>query len=67
MGGAPAGMNGTPPAGMNGNATVEGMGAAPGGNHSSVSSNTDLALAAGYVVVEPGCRGRHNQAEDGTY
>ena len=26
-----------------------------------------LALAAGYVVVWPGCRGRDNQAADGTY
>jgi hypothetical protein len=26
-----------------------------------------LALAAGYVVVSPGCRGRDNQAADGTY
>ena len=30
-------------------------------------SNADLALAAGYVVVTPGCRGRDNQAADGTY
>ena len=28
--------------------------------------NTDLALAAGYVVVSPGCRGRDNR-RDGTY
>jgi hypothetical protein len=27
----------------------------------------ELALAAGYVVVWPGCRGRDNQAADGTY
>ena len=40
--------------------------AAPGGN-SNVSSNADLALAAGYVVVSPGCRGRDNKAADGTY
>jgi hypothetical protein len=38
----------------------------PGGN-SSVSSEADLALAAGYVVVSPGCRGRDNKAADGTY
>jgi len=30
-------------------------------------SNSDLALAAGYVVVSPGCRGRDNKAADGTY
>lgn len=34
---------------------------------SSVSRNSDLALAAGYVVVSPGCRGRDNRAADGTY
>ncbi|MBL0155872.1 MAG: hypothetical protein IPP47_01995 [Bryobacterales bacterium] len=28
--------------------------------------NTDLALAAGYVVVIPGVRGRNNKAADGT-
>ena len=28
--------------------------------------NADLALAAGYVVVSPGCRGRDNKAADGT-
>jgi hypothetical protein len=27
----------------------------------------ELALAAGYVVVLPGCRGRDNRAPDGTY
>jgi hypothetical protein len=29
--------------------------------------NADLALAAGYVVVSPGCRGRDNKAADGTW
>ena len=53
----PEGMTGAPPAGMGG----------PGGADSGVSRNTELALAAGYVVVEPGCRGRDNQAEDGAY
>lgn len=33
----------------------------------TLSSNTDLALAAGYVVVEPGCRGADNQSGDGLY
>ena len=32
-----------------------------GGRH------TELALAAGYVVVWPGCRGRDNRSADGTY
>ncbi len=36
-------------------------------NNSNVSSRSDLALAAGYVVVSPGCRGRDNKAADGTY
>ncbi len=44
----------------------------PGGgmgprNSSNVSSRSDLSLAAGYVVVTPGCRGRDNKAVDGTY
>jgi hypothetical protein len=34
---------------------------------SSVSGKADLALAAGYVVVSPGCRGRDNKAADGTF
>lgn len=69
MTGAPHGgnMNGTPPAGMNGTPPNGVIGGVPGGNSSGVSRNTDLALAAGYVVVEPGCRGRDNQAADGTY
>ncbi len=36
-------------------------------NNSNISSRSDLALAAGYVVVSPGCRGRDNKAADGTY
>jgi hypothetical protein len=63
MGGPPGGMMGGPPGG--GRAGGRGMGG-PGGN-SNVSRNADLALAAGYVVVSPGCRGRDNKAADGTY
>jgi hypothetical protein len=37
------------------------------GQAGRVIRNTDLALAAGYVVVSPGCRGRDNKAADGTY
>jgi hypothetical protein len=48
------GMGGPPPGGS------------PGGNR-AISGNRDLALAAGYVVVSPGCRGRDNKAADGTY
>jgi hypothetical protein len=43
-----------------------GMGG-PRGGDSGLSGKTDLALAAGYVVVSPGCRGRDNKAADGTY
>jgi hypothetical protein len=41
----------------------------PGGGagNSRLSGKTDLALAAGYVVVSPGCRGRDNKAADGTF
>ena len=38
----------------------------PGGSN-NLSGKTDLALAAGFVVVSPGCRGRDNKAPDGTY
>ena len=41
-------------------------GGGPGGI-GKVSGSADLALAAGYVVVSPGCRGRDNKAADGTY
>ena len=66
MGGPPGGRMGGPPNGMiRGPGGGRGMGG-PGGN-SNVSRNTDLALAAGYVVVSPGCRGRDNKAADGTF
>jgi len=41
----------------------------PGGNEGtgSLSNRADLALAAGFVVVTPGCRGRDNKADDGTF
>ena len=66
-GGVAAGgvMTGTLPEAMTGN--LPGGGAPGGGGDSGVSGSADLALAAGYVVVEPGTRGRDNQAEDGTY
>lgn len=37
------------------------------GGTGSLSSRADLALAAGFVVVTPGCRGRDNKADDGTF
>jgi acetyl esterase/lipase len=51
-------------AGGPGGGGMGGPGGAPG---STGAGNTDLALAAGYVVVTSGCRGRDNQAADGTY
>ena len=42
-------------------------GAGGSGGTGSLSSRDDLALAAGFVVVTPGCRGRDNKADDGTY
>jgi acetyl esterase/lipase len=33
----------------------------------NLSTNGQLALAAGYVVVSPGCRGWNNVSSDGTY
>lgn len=33
----------------------------------NLPERVSLALAAGFVVVTPGCRGRDNQAADGTY
>jgi hypothetical protein len=36
-----------------------------GSGFSRAGTNADLALAAGYVVVSPGCRGRDNQAAAG--
>lgn len=48
------------------NARPRGPGGPPG-RASRVSSNRDLALAAGYVVVIPGCRGRDNRAPDGAF
>ena len=53
-GGPPSGMTGTPPAGA-------------GGGMGGMVSNADLALAAGYVVVSPGCRGRDNKDSSGKY
>jgi hypothetical protein len=37
------------------------------GGNTGVSGKADLALAAGFVVVSPGCRGRDNKADDGTF
>jgi hypothetical protein len=60
VGGPPAGAQPPGAAGRGGRAGGPGSG-------SKVSRNTDLALAAGHVVVTPGVRGRDNKAADGTY
>ncbi len=63
----PGGPGGRGPGGRGGPGMGgPGMGGPPGGA-GNTSGKLDLALAAGYVVVLPGCRGRDNQAADGTY
>jgi len=57
------GMGG--PGGPGGQGRPGGPGS-PGGT-GSVSGKADLALAGGYVVVSPGCRGRDNKDTDGTF
>jgi hypothetical protein len=66
--GGPGPAAGAPPAGGPGGqpAGVAPRAGGPGGTL-SLSSRPDLALAAGFVVVTPGCRGRDNKAEDGTF
>ncbi len=72
-------MNGTPAAGQmvempSGTPDASGgpqmggdQGAMTGALGSQGSGNAELALAAGFVVVRPGVRGRDNQADDGTW
>jgi hypothetical protein len=70
-GGMPA--DGPPPGAGNMGGGPPPGGGSPGGFHMPAGggmpskSNTDLALAEGFVVVSPGCRGRDNKAADGTY
>jgi hypothetical protein len=76
MNGAPNGVSGAAMRGVPGGAGRAAMssagafgalanaGLSDGGDR---VSNTDLALAAGYVVVEAGCRGRDNVGSDGNY
>jgi hypothetical protein len=76
--GGPGGQGGQGgPGGPSGPATFGGpggpgggpSGAFPGANgtNGGPGSTQDMALAAGYVVVIPGVRGRDNKATDGTY
>lgn len=61
-GAAPSGgpPSGGPPSGAP-------SGAAPGAAGGQSVGNAELALAAGWVVVSPGCRGRDNVNGSGTY
>ncbi|WP_327665413.1 subtype B tannase [Streptomyces sp. NBC_00498] len=52
--------------GMPGGGGGGGGGGTPGGG-GAMNANQLLALAAGYVVVEPGARGRTLKDDDGTY
>jgi hypothetical protein len=52
---------------MSSNNVRSGMEAAPAGGDRRSSGNAALALAAGYVVVSPGCRGRDNKSTAGQY
>ena len=64
--GGPAGPGGFGgPGGPGGGAP----GAFPGANGTAggPGATQDMALAAGYVIVAPGVRGRDNKASDGTY
>lgn len=68
----PAGAAGAPGGAAGGAAGPGGTGAAPGtgitvGSNGQMVDNGQLALAAGYVVVSPGCRGRDNVTKSGRY
>jgi hypothetical protein len=65
QGGAQGGQGG--PARQGGAQGAPGSAGVPAGGGTAVTGNKDPALAAGYVVVEPGVRGRDNKAADGTY
>lgn len=62
--GGPGGPGGMPPMGGPGGpeAVLPGLGGMEG-----PGQNKNLAMAYGFVIVAPGCRGRDCQAPDGTY
>ncbi len=64
---APGGIGAPPSGGRGGQPGGMLPGAGGSGGTGSLSSRADLALAAGFVVVTPGCRGRDNKADDGTF
>lgn len=65
MPGGSGGPMGFPAGGPEGGPPEGGPGGGPGG--APGAAEQEQALAAGYMVVEPGCRGRDNQWPDGTY
>ncbi len=66
--GAPGGPGGPgAPGGPGGPNKANGGGYLGLGGEGGVGDNKALALAYGFVVVQPGCRGRDNQFPDGTW
>ncbi len=69
--GGPEGGPGGPPGGLGGPGGPGGANKANGGGYlglggeAGVGDNKALALAYGFVVVQPGCRGRDNEWPDG--
>jgi hypothetical protein len=63
--GAPGGSGGPPSGGSGGGGSV-GLGSSMASYYTSYDDG-EMALAHGYVVVEPGCRGRDLQWSDGKY
>ncbi|MBV9447018.1 MAG: hypothetical protein JO345_14135 [Streptosporangiaceae bacterium] len=76
-GGAPGGPGGSSGGAPSGSGPSGPGGAAPGGSSAGLGSSMasyytsyddgEMALAGGYVVVEPGCRGRDLKWPDGRY
>lgn len=58
---------GAPPRRKNDDAMTLDASAKPRQRNENHPQRVELALAAGFVVVIPGCRGRDNQATDGSY
>ncbi|WP_018533808.1 MULTISPECIES: subtype B tannase [unclassified Streptomyces] len=66
-GGMPGGGGGMPGGGVSPSASAPGADDNTNATGGALSSNQLLAVAAGYVVVEPGARGRTLTDSDGTY
>ncbi|MFF4400346.1 subtype B tannase [Streptomyces sp. NPDC001480] len=71
--GGPGAPGGTAPAGATPSASASASASAPGAsgdtnaNGGALNTNQYLALGAGYVVIEPGARGRTLKNSDGEY